>query len=368
MLINIEIPNRQSIHFNFNASQTLGELRREIYNRFSGLDENYTLDLDSGPFIFMDDAVNRALHVHLSRHAPDLEQSANLNLKLSTNLRRGAHNRSGIYLLTVTQRQAYMESNQANGLLMCPISLQLIHYPIKLNGRFYELKTLAQYFATSYDPSVYYQKKCPMNLELPEALNNTIQRKLYRWPGQQPNAMDYERFFQEYENTDSNINEYDELILEELIRQISPSNQRAQQLIKPGTIQAHQILSRGLLAMTCGIGFFLAGGVGAAGALAITASTFISTLIIERLRLKSGNNMLLGAIFKSDMTIEQDEVKMTKNSSLDTCYYDLGKQSEIGWRGYFNSYIHPLTYAPSSKAGQSFEIGRETQRLNSLRP
>lgn len=87
-------------------------------------------------------------------------------------------NRQG-KLLIPEAKQEQIEHTYTNEAihLLCPISLQTIQYPVKLNGHFYDLDAIAAYLANGFKDQIV--PKCPMNIDIPDELTLCILKHHY---------------------------------------------------------------------------------------------------------------------------------------------------------------------------------------------
>jgi len=73
-------------------------------------------------------------------------------------------------LLISDGKQEIIESDDSSIDLICPITLKLIQYAIKINGKFYELEAISEYLANVFNNSKGNIPTCPMRINLPDEL------------------------------------------------------------------------------------------------------------------------------------------------------------------------------------------------------
>lgn len=81
-------------------------------------------------------------------------------------------------LLITSEKQDLIENSNFD--LACPISLQIIQYAIKINGKFYDLEAISEYLANAFNNAKDgIIPKCPMRIDLPDDLVASIYNHHY---------------------------------------------------------------------------------------------------------------------------------------------------------------------------------------------
>ena len=152
--------------FNFNCKDDLKIFRSKL-----NIENKYTIIYKGQAFIFAndeDDSSIENLMILTNLNMLDLDiVQCHLTLNLGfPKLRQGK-------LLVTIDKKIAIENTAFD--LICPISLEIIQYAIKINGKFYDLEAISEYLANAFNNSKEgIIPTCPMRIDLPDELVDCI--------------------------------------------------------------------------------------------------------------------------------------------------------------------------------------------------
>lgn len=150
--------------FNFNCKDDLKSFRSHLNIQYK-----YTIIHKGKAFIFSNDEDDKSIEELMILTSTDMINLETVQCHLTLNfgfprLRQGK-------LLITDDKQSIIESDDSSIDLICPISLQLIKYAIKINDKFYELEAISEYLANAFNNSQNgIIPTCPMRIKLPDEL------------------------------------------------------------------------------------------------------------------------------------------------------------------------------------------------------
>jgi len=147
--------------FKFNCKDDLKSFRSYLNIQYK-----YTIIYKGKVFIFSNDEDNKSIEELMILTSPDMINLETVQCHLTLNL-GFPRSRQGKLLIS-DDKQEIIENSDSN--LICPISLQLIKYAIKINGKFYELEAISEYLANAFNNSKGNIPTCPMRINLPDEL------------------------------------------------------------------------------------------------------------------------------------------------------------------------------------------------------
>jgi hypothetical protein len=117
--------------------------------------------------------------------------------------------------LVTSQKIEKMEESNDGSEVICPITLQTVHYAVKLNGKFYDLHSISKYLASEIKHiPIDHIPKCPMRIELPYRLiRQIIKHHTIRGSYFNPSKTSMEMCLWNRPERLCDQKEYDELIL-----------------------------------------------------------------------------------------------------------------------------------------------------------
>lgn len=129
-----------NLDFKFDIRDNLQLFRDKI-----GHPNKYTLTYKGHPVIY-DNEQNQSVKEILDLACLNILEQDTIDLYLTFNYGY-PRKREGKFLISRNQCQLLEERDDLPSILVCPIEMSLIHYPVKLNGRFYDVEALSSYLA-----------------------------------------------------------------------------------------------------------------------------------------------------------------------------------------------------------------------------
>lgn len=130
----------------------------------------YTLTYKGQAVIYDNDNEHKSVKDIIDLACMDILEQDTIDLYLTFNFGY-PRKREGKYLISRNDCKVLEERDDLPSILLCPINMSLIHYPVKLNGRYYDIESISEYLAPELNKIIEPQQHiidvyCPLRIKI----------------------------------------------------------------------------------------------------------------------------------------------------------------------------------------------------------